>query len=403
MKDVKIRDIKVFHTKVTGRICTVVKVLTSEPGLYGLGCASFTQRFETVGHLIEHYIKPLVIGKSVHDINELWSLMNFNAYWRNGGVENNAISGIDIALWDIKGKIAGLPLYQLLGGRVRAGAEIYGAAEGDTFEAIDSKIDKYIEKGYKSIRVGYKRFGKATGEKIDTPENAPDGDYYNPEQFHHDMVALFTHLRDKYGYGVKFAYDIHGRLEPTDAVSLAKALEPYRLFYLEDPLPPEHIEWFKDIRRHCTTPIAMGEIFNNPAEYRRLIAEHDIDFIRCHVSQIGGLTPAIKLAHFAEPFGVRTAWHGPEDSSPVVHMAQLHLDVASVNFGIQEWPDLYSSDAVKQAFPGIAQPKNGYVDVSDAPGLGIDFNEEVANEFPAVSEVVRWTQARLPDGTLHHP
>lgn len=405
MKTVTIRDIQVFNTSITGRNNTIVKVITSEPGLYGLGCATFTQRYETVTNLLENYIKPLVVGRDVSQITDLWNVMNVNAYWRNGGISNNAISGIDIALWDIKGKMANMPLYDLLGGKMRPAAEVYSAIGGFSFEEVDEKFQKLLDEGYKTIRIAYKFYGAQSrnNDEVARVEGANEGRFFDPAKYHFDMIDLFEHIRGKFGREVRLITDVHGRVHPTDAVRLAKALEKYDLFFLEDALAPNDTMWFKRIRQQCTTPLAMGEIFNNPKEYIQPIADRDFDFIRCHVSQIGGLTPAIKLAHYAEPFGIRTAWHGPSDSSPIVHTAQVHLDLASPNFGIQEWDRDIDGDCVRQAFPGVAERKGEYVSVSDRPGLGVDFDERAAKEYPPQLFVHEWTQARLPDGTISNP
>lgn len=405
MKKITIRDIQVFNICVTGRNNTIVKVLTSEPGLYGLGCATFTQRYATVTNLLENYIKPLVIGRDVSQISDLWNVMNVNAYWRNGGISNNAISGIDMALWDIKGKMANMPLYDLLGGKMRAAAEVYSGVGGFSFDEFDAHFQELLDEGYKTIRIAYKFYGAQSrnNDEVFRVEGANHGRYYDPAKYHFDMVDLFEHVRSKYGRELRLVTDVHGRVCPTDAVRLAKALEKYDLFFLEDTLAPNDAAWFKRIRQQCITPLAMGEIFNNPKEYTQAIADRDFDFIRCHVSQIGGLTPAIKLAHYAEPFGVRTAWHGPSDSSPIAHNAQIHVDLAISNFGIQEWDRALEDPQFEQIFPGIAKRTGAYVTVSDKPGLGIDFDEKAVKEYPSELFVHEWTQARLPDGTISNP
>ena len=405
MKPITIKDIEVFNTSITGRNNTIVKVKTSEDGLFGLGCASFTQRYEAVTFYIQKYLKPLLIDRDVSEISDLWKLMNLNAYWRNGGIENNAISGIDMALWDIKGKVAGLPLYDLFGGKVRRGAEIYSGAFGYTLEELDRSIENMLAAGYKTIRIAYKDSGRGRDEEIKTAEGAPFGRYYNPRQYHFDMVEAFDHVRSKFGYDVKLITDVHGKISTTEAMSLCKALEKYDLFFIEDPIKPEDAHYFKDLRRHTHIPIGMGELFNNPAEYNRLIAEKDIDYLRCHVSQIGGITPALKLAHYAEPFGIKTVWHGPTDTSPIGHTAQNHINLAIENFGVQEFSGTIRERAaeVSQAFPGMAYDKDGYLYCTDKPGIGVDFDELAAKEYPPEDVVLKWTQARLPDGSLGHP
>jgi mannonate dehydratase len=203
------------------------------------------------------------------------------------------------------------------------------------------------------------------------------------------------------GDQVELLHDVHERIPPIDAIRLAKALEPYRLFFLEDVLSPEQGDWLKILRQQSCTPIAIGELYNNPKEWDYLIYNRLIDFIRVHISQIGGITPARKLAIFCEQFGIRTAWHGPGDVSPVGHAANVHLDLVSHNFGIQEWAGI--SETLHEVFPGSPILKDGYVYANDKPGLGIDINEELAAKYPCQTRVTQWTQTRLPDGTLYTP
>ncbi len=183
-----------------------------------------------------------------------------------------------------------------------------------------------------------------------------------------------------------------------EAVRLAKELEPYRLFFYEDSLAPEQLEWFEVMRNQPHFPIAMGELFSTPREWTPLIHKKLIDYIRVHTSQIGGITPSRKLAAPCEAFGVRTAWHGPEDVSPVGHTANIHLDLAIWNFGIQEWSGF--NQACLDVFPGCPELRKGYVYANDKPGLGIDIDEDLAKQFPCRPDLPSWTDCRRPDGTL---
>jgi mannonate dehydratase len=212
---------------------------------------------------------------------------------------------------------------------------------------------------------------------------------------------LLAHVRAELGDDIELLHDVHERLSPIDAVQFAKDVEPFKLFFLEDVLPPEQTPWFNNIRQQCATPLAMGELFNNPHEWQPLIANRLIDFIRMHISQMGGLTPARNVAAFAYMFGVRTAWHGPSDTSPVGHAVNVHLDVWAPNFGIQEWYQPKPLDY--DIFPGLPEVRNGYLYPNDQPGLGIDINEELAAKYPPQDEIIQWTQARLPDGTPARP
>jgi mannonate dehydratase len=349
---------------------------------------------------IEEYLRPFLIGKDPQRIEDIWQSAMVSAYWRNGPVLNNALSGIDMALWDIKGKLAGMPVYQLLGGKCREAAAIYRHADGRDKQEVLEHVLKLHEEGYRYIRCQMGGYG-GRGHLLHTPDGALPGAYYDPAAYVHSVLRLFDFLRAHLAPDLELLHDTHERLVPIEAVRLAKNLEPYRLFFLEDVLPPEQIDWFRMIRSQCATPIAMGELFNNPREWLPLIRENLIDFIRVHISQIGGITPARKLAILCESFGVRTAWHGPGDVSPVGHAANVHLDIASHNFGIQEWCGL--SEKLQEVFPGCPQIKDGYVYPNELPGLGIDIDEAKAAACPCENKLPQWTLARLPDGTSFCP
>lgn len=397
---VTIQDVQTITTEPAGSRLVIVKIITSEPGLYGLGCATFTQRFHAVHAAIEKHLKPFVLGRDVSRIEEMWQMAMVHSYWRNGPVLSNAISGVDQALWDIKGKQAGMPVYQLLGGKCREGAAVYVHADGRDAQEVEANVRKFMEQGYRYIRVQLGGYG-GKGAKMVKPEGAPEGAYFDPRDYCRRMLAMIEHVRSAVGPEVELLHDIHERLSPIQAVQFAKDVEPFKLFFLEDPLAPEDLEWFHHIRQQCATPIAMGELFNNPREWQPLIAAKLIDFIRMHVSQMGGLTPARAVASFANMYGIRTAWHGPGDTSPVGHAANLHLDLWAPNFGIQEWcrfPEL-----VYDMFPGLPEVRNGYMYPNDRPGLGIDIDEKLAAKYPCQDQVEQWTQTRLPDGSPTRP
>jgi len=400
---VTIRDVKTFliQTAGPGTRFIIVKVDTSEPGLYGLGCATFTQRFRAVHTAIEQHLKPFVIGKDVSRIEELWQMAMVQGYWRNGPVLNNAISGIDQALWDIKGKMANMPVYDLLGGKCREAAAVYTHADGcDPQEVLDN-VRKFQEQGYRYIRVQMGGYGGQAAQ-MHRPEGCPEsGSYFDPRAYTRNMLKMIEYVRSNVGDEMELLHDVHERLSPIDTVKFAKDVERFNLFFLEDSLAPEDIEWFRMIRQQCATPIAMGELFNNPHEWRLLIEERLVDFIRMHVSQMGGITPARNAAIHAQIYGIRTAWHGPGDTSPVGHAANLHLDVWAPNFGIQEWCRF--DPLVYEMFPGLPEVRGGYLYPNDKPGLGIDFNEKLAAKYACVDEVDVWTQTRLPDGSPARP
>ncbi len=397
---ITIEDLRTIVTQPAGSRLVVVKLITSEPGLYGLGCATFTQRFHAVRAALEHHLKPLLIGRDVSRIEETWQMSMVHGYWRNGPVLNNAISGVDMALWDIKGKRAGMPVYELLGGKCREAAAVYGHADGAEPQEVADNVRRFLEDGYRYVRVQMGGYGGRHAADV-RPEGALDGAYFNPRTYARATLHMLEHVRSELGDEVELLHDVHERLWPVDAVQFAKDVERFRLFFLEDALAPEDVEWFCQMRSQCATPLAMGELFNNPHEWRTLVAERLIDFVRVHISQIGGITPARNLASFAGIFGVRTAWHGPGDVSPVGHAANLHLDLWAPNFGVQEWCRF--PEIVYDMFPGTPQVRDGYMLPNEAPGLGIDIDEALAARYPPQEKVEWWTQARLPDGSPARP
>ncbi len=426
----KIKNIKCILTAPANIGLAVVKIETDQPGLYGVGCATFTQRLSPVKAAVEDYLKPLLIGRDASRIEDIWQLCYQNSYWRNSPVLNNAVSGVDQALWDIKGKAANMPVYDLIGGKSREAAAVYRHADGrDPQEVVDNVL-RLHEQGYHHIRCqlgGYGGIAKQEGSgtksvgsynnvgvygglknQAYSPKGALKGEYYDPSVYCRTVPQMFEYVRSKVGFDVELLHDVHERIAPIDAVRLAKALEPYRLFFYEDPLAPEDQEWFKVIRQHAAIPIAMGELFTHPLEWKPLIVNQLIDFIRVHISDIGGITPALKLARLCEAYGVRTAFHGPGDVSPVGHAANLHIDVHVHNFGIQEFSGF--NDTLEDVFPGCPKLDGGYLYPNATPGLGIDINEKKAAKYPVSGDtgqlkkgVINWTQSRRPDGTVSRP
>ena len=399
-KPITITDVQTILTQPAGSRLIVVKILTSEPGLYGLGCATFTQRFHAVYAAIQEHLRPFLIGRDVDRIEELWNLAIVNSYWRNGPVLNNAISGMDMALWDIKGKRAGMPVYQLLGGKCREAAALYSHADGRSPDEVADNVRKLREQGYRYVRIQIGGYG-GEAERIHKSENAPPGSYYDPRDYVRRALKMIEYVRANLGEEIELLHDIHERLRPIDAVGFAKDVEPFKLFFLEDALAPEDNEWFRHIRQVCATPLAMGELYNNPGEWLPLIEGRLIDFLRMHISQMGGITPARNVAAMANMYGIRTAWHGPGDVSPVGHAANLHLDVWAPNFGIQEWCRF--NELVYEMFPGTPEARDGYLYPNERPGLGIDIDEKLAAKYPCENEIITWTQTRSPDGGPMRP
>ncbi len=404
MAPVKIKNIKAIVTAPQGSNLITVKVETTEPGLYGLGCATFTQRAFAVVTAIEKYLNELCVGRDVDQIEDTWQAIYVSSYWRNGPVLNNALSGLDQALWDIKGKRAGMPVYQLLGGKCRFAIPTYTHAGGKTPEEAVESVKKFMEEGFKYIRIqqgGYGAVGSVS-RKPDFKEAGFGGetDNYMNERFYLKSVPeMFAAVRKHCGEEVQLLHDIHERLQPMDAINLIKRLEEYSPFFVEDPFSPENMKWFKLLRQTTSVPLAMGELFNNLNEFLEPMVNQWFDYIRIHVSQIGGITPAMKVARLGEFFNIRTAWHGPGDVTPVGHAANAHIDFAVWNFGIQE--AVRFNEQTQEVFSGCPTMKNGYMYVNEVPGLGVDINEKAAAKFPITSRS-NW-QVRKEDGTIIRP
>lgn len=395
-----IEDVEIVLTQPGRARLAVVKIRTSEDGLHGVGCATFTQRIHAVAAALEKHLKPFLIGRDVSRIEEIWQMSMVHGYWRNGPVLNNAISGVDQALWDIKGKQAGMPVYDLLGGKTREAAHVYVHADGHSADEVAGRALEFAEAGFRFVRIQRGLYGGHTSEAV-RPRGAPVGAYFDPRRYQRETLQMIEHVRDAVGPELELLHDVHERLAPADAVRFAKDVEPARLFFLEDLLAPEDLHWFERVRAQCSTPLAMGELFNHPLEWRTVIERGLVDFIRMHVSQMGGITPARKAADMAHTYGIRTAWHGPPDTSPVGHAANLHLDLWSPAFGVQEW--YRPSELEYEMFPGLPVVENGYLYPNDQPGLGIDIDERLAREYPVEDIVEEWTQARLPDGSAVRP
>jgi mannonate dehydratase len=383
----------------------VVRVDTSEPGLYGLGCATFTQRFDAVAAAVEH-LAGLVVGRHPGDIEDITRMVHLSAYWRNGPVLNNALSGLDMALWDILGKRLGVPVYELLGGRVRGAVPLYLHASGATVDETVAHARSLMDQGYRHIRLQTGGPGLGTYGAPGTPGGYPGAPYpdgWDVQRYLAVTPELFARARQELGTEVSLLHDVHSRLTPKQAIALCRALEPYRLFFVEDPVAPEHYDRLPEVRAASPVPIAAGEQVGSVAEAARLVTRGGVDLLRLHVSAVGGLTPARKLSALCELTGVQTAWHGPADVSPIGLAANLALDVTTAAFGIQEghvYPDV-----VHEVFPGTPRPRDGYIEPPQAPGWGVDLDEALAAKHPPKRYGhERWaTRVRRPDGAIEAP
>ena len=426
MSDLQIRDVRVILTEPDNIRLVIVKIETTEPELYGIGCATFTQRPTAVVSAVNDYLRPFLIGKNPADIEDIWQSSYVSSYWRNGPVLNNALSGVDQALWDIKGKLANMPVYDLIGGKARDAAAVYVHSTGDDLQEVEDRARAFIDQGFHYIRVqvatpGYATYGSRgaiaddslqTGPRVITDRvtkfdsnkiYAHPGGIFEPRPYIKSALGLFDHIRATIGWDIEILHDVHERIPPIMGVDLAKEVEQYKLFFLEDLFAPEDNDYFRMVRQQTSTPIAMGELYNSPHEIIPMVKDRLLDFIRVHISQIGGLTPARKLAALCEAFNVRTAWHGPGDTSPVGHAANLMLDLNTINFGIQEYAIF--QERTQEVFPGCPEVRDGYMWPNGKPGLGIDVDEELAAKYPFKERAFggAWDTVRRADGGVVRP
>ena len=398
----KIVDARVIVT-CPGRNFVTIKIVT-EDGIHGIGDATLNGREKAVVAYLEDYVIPCLIGRDARRIEDIWQFFYRGAYWRRGPVTMSAIAAVDTALWDIKAKAAGMPLYQLLGGASRTGVMVYGHANGDSIEETCDEINKYIELGYKAIRAqcGIPGMAGVYGVGNDKMHYEPaDGalpkeTVWSTEKYLDHLPKLFEALRSRFGFEPHLLHDAHHRLTPIEAASLGRALEEYRLFWLEDPTPAENQEAFRLIRQHTTTPIATGEVFNSIWDCRELIGEQLIDYIRTTVVHAGGISHLRRIADFASLYQVRTGCHGATDLSPVTMGAALHFDLWVPNFGIQEY--MRHSEATDEVFPHAYTFEDGYLHPGDTAGHGVDIDEKLAARYPYQPAYL--PGARREDGTM---
>ena len=386
-----------------GRNFVTLKIETDE-GVYGLGDATLNGRELSVASYLQDHVVPCLIGRDAHRIEDIWQYLYKGAYWRRGPVTMSAIAAVDTALWDIKGKIAGLPLYQLLGGASREGVMVYGHANGKTVEETIDNALHYQSQGYKAIRLqsGVPGLASTYGVSKDRyfyePADAdlPTENLWSSEKYLRSVPELFEKAREALGWDVHLLHDIHHRLTPIEAGRLGKDLEPYRPFWLEDAVPAENQANFRLIRQHTTTPLAVGEIFNSIWDCKQLIEEQLIDYIRATVVHAGGITHLRRIASFADMHNVRTGCHGATDLSPVCMAAALHFDLSVPNFGVQEY--MRHTDETDAVFPHAYSFDNGLMHPGDKPGLGVDIDEALAATYEYKRAYLPVN--RLEDGTM---
>jgi mannonate dehydratase len=386
-----------------GRNFVTLKIETRS-GVYGLGDATLNGRELAVAAYLQEHVVPTLIGRDAGRIEDVWQFLYRGAYWRRGPVTMTAIAAVDVALWDILAKLAGLPLYQILGGRSRDGALVYGHANGQTLEETSAEVGRFIDLGYLAVRAQtgvpglHKTYGISSAKNSYEPAESalPTETVWSTPQYLRTVPELFERLRKDHGPQVELLHDVHHRLMPIEAARLARDLEPYRLFWLEDATPAENQESFELIRRHSVTPLAVGEVFNSIWDCKHLIQARLIDFIRTTIVHAGGITHVRRIADFAALHAVRTGFHGATDLSPVCMGAALHFDAWVPNFGIQEY--MHHSEETLAVFPNDYTFRAGRLFCGESPGHGVSIDEKLAARYPYSPKQL--PIARLQDGTM---
>lgn len=379
--------------------------LTTASGLTGVGDATLNGRELAVASYLEDHVCPMLVGRSASRIEDTWQYLYKGAYWRGGPVGMTAIAAVDMALWDIKGKAAGMPVCELLGGRSRDGVLVYGHANGETLDDALEWVGRYLDDGYRAVRVQCgipglaSTYGVSSDKRYYEPADAdmPTENVWSSERYLRFIPGVLEAVRERYGFDFHLLHDVHHRLTPIQAAELGKRLEDCSLFWLEDAVPAELQEGFRLIRQHTTTPLAVGEVLPTIWDFRTLITEQLIDYVRTSVQRAGGISHLRKIAALAEMHHVRTGCHGATDLSPVTMAAALHFDVSVPNFGIQEY--MPHTPATYEVFPNTYEFRDGYLHVGDAPGLGVDIDEAVAARHPYRRAYLPLN--RLEDGTMH--
>jgi len=398
----KIVSAKVIVT-CPGRNFVTLKIETDQ-GVYGIGDATLNGRELAVVSYLQDHVVPCLIGRDPRRIEDIWQYLYRGAYWRRGPVTMRAIAAVDVALWDIKGKMADMPIYELLGGKSRDGVMVYGHANGADMNETVEAVGRYIDMGYQAIRAQSgvpgiaMAYGVGRGVLHYEPADAelPTETVWDTRKYLTYLPSLFEKLRDTYGPEPRLLHDGHHRMTPIEAARLGKSLEPFDLFWLEDATPAENQEAFKLIREHTTTPLAVGEIFNTIWDAKDLIQNQLIDYIRMTIVGSGGITHLRRVADFAALYQVRTGSHGATDLSPVTMGAALQFDTWVPNFGIQEY--MRHTEETDAVFPHHYSFDKGFLYAGDAPGHGVDIDEALAAKYPYKPAYL--PVARLEDGTM---
>ncbi|MGD0340655.1 MAG: D-mannonate dehydratase ManD [Bacteroidales bacterium] len=400
----KITDAKVIVCS-PGRNFVTLKIFTDE-GIYGLGDATLNGMEKTVASYLENYCIPALIGKDPRNIEDIWHFFYRGAYWKRGSVTMTAVSAIDMALWDIKGKALNTPLYNLIGGKSREGILVYCHANGKDAEETIEKAGEKIDQGFRAVRLqsGIPGIENTYGVPKDNKPYEPaekglaQTEYWDTARYLNFIPSLFEKARNEFGDDVHLLHDVHHRCTPIEAARLAKELEPYHLLWLEDPVSGELQEGLRLVRSHSTTPIAIGEVFNTIYDYTTLITEQLIDYIRMPLVHGGGITHLLKVASMASVYHIQTGFHGATDLSPVNMAAAIHFNKAINNFGIQEY--MPHQEIVNEVFNTNYNFNKGFLFIDDTPGIGVGIDEKKAEKYPY--QMASLPVNRKSDGTMFY-
>lgn len=374
-----------------------VKIIT-DSGVYGVGDASLNGREQAVADLIDAYLTPLLIGRDPGQIEDFWQLAYRGTYWRGGNIMMSALCGIDMALWDILGKTSGKPLYALLGGKMRNSVLCYSHILGKTMEDKIARAADYVkQRQLKVIRLRAGIPAAAGTFGVKSPQNGPLVEPWNPEEEIYNSIEYFIRVREAVGRDVGIIYDLHERFSPDQAIRIMRSLELYNPFFIEDPIAPDCVDSLRYVREKTSVPIAFGELYKSHWECLPAITGHWVDYIRCDVIRVGGITEARKIASLAETYDIKTAWHGPNDVSPITHAVNWHLNVSEYNFGIQE--DGTTDGLIHEVVSGGPVYENGSLFMEDRPGIGCDVDEAAAARYPFRKAYI--PICRQGDGSLH--
>jgi mannonate dehydratase len=401
---VKITDAKVIVCS-PGRNFVTLKIVTDE-GIYGLGDATLNGMEKAVASYLENYCIPALIGKDPRNIEDIWHFFYKGAYWKRGSVTMTAVSAIDMALWDIKGKALNTPLYNLIGGKSRDRILVYCHANGRDAEETIDKASQKIEQGFRAVRLqsGIPGIEHTYGVPKDNKPYEPaekglaQTEYWDTARYLNFIPSLFKKARAEFGDDIHLLHDVHHRCTPIEAARLARELEPYHLFWLEDPVSGELQEGLRILRSHSTTPIAIGEVFNSVYDYTTLITEQLIDYIRMPLVHGGGITHLLKVASMASVYHIQTGFHGATDLSPVNMAAAIHFNMAINNFGIQEY--MPHQEIVNEVFKTNYNFDKGFLFIDDTPGIGVDIDEKKAAKYPY--QMASLPVNRKSDGTMFY-